>query len=269
MNLHITFIDDIYNMKNKFVITTLLCTALLGVAYIMDHLSSFSNFWQNLPLGTAGKFAEYCEQNRMNAFLRQEMNSYSNIGFIFVGILLLLSHNVGRLPYFFTMYYGSLMIFLGIGSGYYHASLTLDGQRWDMLGTYGIPLSALVLSIHGVTAKHRDKLLYVLTALLVTFLIFYFISPFYNLSGKILPPVFLITAGLTVIYVKNEPHKKPIYLGVAAIISLAMAISFRTIDVKKIACDPESIYQGHSLWHFLTAASAYYIYQIYNYRQVS
>ncbi len=256
-------------MKIGYAVSMLLCIILLGIVYFFDHNPSFYNFWGNLPLGTAGKFAEYCEHNRMHAFLRQEMNTYSNIGFAFAGFLLLLQENSqGRIPIYFRWYYGIFLILLGLGSGYYHASLTLDGQRWDMLGTYGIPFSAFTLSLQGVIAKNNNKLLALLTLLLVIFLVTYFISPFYNLSGKILPPVFLLTTLLTVIYIKNEPHRKLFIWGFAAIISLASAIFFRTIDVKKIACDPESLYQGHALWHFLTATSAFLVYQIYNYRHV-
>lgn len=258
---------DIYIVKNGFAITIVLSIILLGMAYFLDHHPSFINFWGDSTLGTAGRYAEYCELNRMNAFLRQKMNSYSNIGFAFAGFLLLFQNNIhGRLPKFFRWYYGIFLILLGIGSGYYHASLSLDGQRWDMLGTYGIPFSAFTLSLQGAIAKNNNRLLVILTTLLVVFLVAYFISPFYNLSGKILPPVFLLTTLLTIIYIKNEPHKKLFYYGTSSIICLASAIFFRTIDVKKIACDPESLYQGHSLWHFLTAASAFLVYQIYNYR---
>jgi hypothetical protein len=41
---------------------------------------------------------------------------------------------------------------------------------------------------------------------------------------------------------------------------LAIAIQIRTMDVAKINCDPMSIWQGHALWHFLTATSSLCMY---------
>lgn len=253
-------------MNNKVVVSAILCFVLLCIAYYLDHNSTFYNFWQNQPLGTAGEFAEYCEHNRMNSLLRQQMNSYSNIGFIFVGFLLIFScKEVGRLSQFFTIFYSIFLIILGIGSTYYHASLTIEGQRWDMLGTYGIPLSALILSIQGIIAPNNRTFLSILTIVLLFFLVGYFISPFYNLSSKILPPVFIATAIFTSMYIYKNPHKSTLKTGIVAILSLAAAVFFRTIDVKKIGCDPESLYQGHALWHLLTATSAYLVYRIYHY----
>ena len=45
--------------------------------------------------------------------------------------------------------------------------------------------------------------------------------------------------------------------------SMIIAIVVRTLDVKKIGCDPLSIFQGHALWHLLTGMGGYFMYLFY------
>ena len=50
---------------------------------------------------------------------------------------------------------------------------------------------------------------------------------------------------------------------ILSIVSMIIAIVVRTLDVKKIGCDPLSIFQGHALWHLLTGMGGYFMYLFY------
>jgi hypothetical protein len=54
-------------------------------------------------------------------------------------------------------------------------------------------------------------------------------------------------------------------LGFMGFVLLIFAIKIRTLDVQKIDCDPFSIWQGHALWHLLTASSSFLTYSFFRF----
>ena len=45
--------------------------------------------------------------------------------------------------------------------------------------------------------------------------------------------------------------------------SFGLAFALWILDIKKIVCDPNSLWQLHSIWHILTALSGLLIYLYY------
>jgi hypothetical protein len=86
-------------------------------------------------------------------------------------------------------------------------------------------------------------------------------------SAVLLPALFLVLLLLGIgNYIKYRSQRSPLLL-ILSFVLLAIAIQVRTMDVAKINCDPLSIWQGHALWHFLTATSSLCMY--YYFRRIN
>lgn len=79
-------------------------------------------------------------------------------------------------------------------------------------------------------------------------------------SSTLLPSLFLLLVVLaTLNYLRYRRQRFPL-LGILGIVLLVVAIQIRALDVAKVNCDPYSIWQGHALWHLLTATSSLCLY---------
>jgi hypothetical protein len=79
-------------------------------------------------------------------------------------------------------------------------------------------------------------------------------------SAILLPALFLVLLLLGIgNYIQYRSQRSPLLL-ILSFVLLAVAIQVRTMDVAKIHCDPLSIWQGHALWHLLTATSSLCMY---------
>lgn len=70
----------------------------------------------------------FCETIHYNS-IAQPMNSLSNIFYLYVGIWILFSQKQWS---YFSIMYAYIVILLGLGSFFYHATLTFLGQWWDV-----------------------------------------------------------------------------------------------------------------------------------------
>jgi hypothetical protein len=158
-------------------------------------------------------------------------------------------------------------MYLGIGSAFFHASLTYAGQRVDMNGTYGITLVLIAIGLlnvflKGKASKQTEKFATIFLILLI--LAFYFIAPWVS-SAVLLPVMFLILLILVLTNYFQYRKQKYLILGAMGFVLLIFAIKIRTLDVQKINCDPYSIWQGHALWHLLTASSSFLTYSFFRF----
>lgn len=136
------------------------------------------------------------------------------------------------------------------------------GQRMDMNATYGLTLSLIGIGLVQVSVKKElssRMQLGIVGGLLL--LIAFFLPLALQISSSILlPSLFLILLVLAIINYFQYPTQRIPVLGGLSFILLAVAIQIRTLDVAKVNCDPMSIWQGHALWHLLTATSSLCMY---------
>jgi predicted membrane channel-forming protein YqfA (hemolysin III family) len=59
--------------------------------------------------------------------------------------------------------------------------------------------------------------------------------------------------------------KKSFILAILGFVLMFVAVKIRTLDVQKVDCDPHSFYQGHSVWHLLTAMSSFCSYAFFRF----
>ena len=261
---------------NKLFFTSFLICLFTGLMLLFLNKFLDGNVIWVGKLGNGGQYAEYCELNQFSKFLRQPMNSYSNLAFLFFGISVVglgisdyRIKNTGN-PLFgfpaFSILQGIYFCYLFLGSTYYHASLTWTAQRVDMNATYALTLGLLGYAVYrnalSFIKQEKNLQIVVITALLVLNYLFVYIHLI--ISSTILLPFLFGLVGIQIAFFlyKNTKKFNTNFL-ILSIVSMIIAIVVRTLDVKKIGCDPLSIFQGHALWHLLTGMGGYFMYLFY------
>ena len=246
---------------------------LFGIALALDY-SLDSRVWEGMVVSQSALTVEYCEFNHPERFFHQPVNTYSNLIFFFYGMVVFqlgwkdwkaftnrVANTVRKFPYL-SLLLAANFIYLSLGSAFFHSSLTWMGQRMDMNATYGLTLSLIGIGLVQVSVKKElssRMQLGIVGGLLL--LIASFLPLALQISSSILlPSLFLILLVLGIInYFQYSAQRIPV-LGGLSFMLLVVAIQIRALDVAKVNCDPMSIWQGHALWHLLTATSSLCMY---------
>ena len=256
-------------LRNAFLGTGI----LFGIALALDY-SLDSSVWEGMVVSQSALTVEYCEFNHPERFFHQPVNTYSNLIYFFYGMVVFQlgwkdwkavtnreANTVRKFPYL-SLLLAANFIYLSIGSAFFHSSLTWMGQRMDMNATYGLTLSLIGIGLVQVSVKKElssRMQLGIVGGLLL--LIASFLPLAIQISSSILlPSLFLFLLVLGIINYFQYPTQRIPVLGGLSFILLAVAIQIRALDVAKVNCDPMSIWQGHALWHLLTATSSLCMY---------
>ena len=259
--------------------TVLLRNALLGTGILFGFELSLdflfdSSIWTGMHISQSAITVEYCEFNHPERLFHQPINTYSNLIYFFYGLVVIQlatkdlkffsvreANSVRNFPYL-SVLLAANFIYLSFGSAFFHASLTWIGQRVDMNATYGLTLSLICIGMVQVLVKKElSKQMQVGLVLGMLLLIAAFLPLALQISSAILlPSLFLVLLLLGIgNFVQYSSQRSPLLL-ILSFVLLAIAIQVRTLDVAKVNCDPLSIWQGHALWHFLTATSSLCMY---------
>jgi hypothetical protein len=210
------------------------------------------------------------------------MNTYSNLAYFFFGILILqiakydlnnkentAQNRLEKFPLLSALM-GCCFIYLSFGSAFFHASLTYLGQRVDMNGTYSISIALLGIGFyhffHKIDFSATAKKLWI-GALLVIIIAFLPISLMIS-SSKLLPAMILLLLLCIGIHYIQFRQQKSFILAILGFVLMIVAVKIRTLDVQKVDCDPHSFYQGHSVWHLLTAMSSFCSYAFFRFSKI-
>jgi predicted membrane channel-forming protein YqfA (hemolysin III family) len=256
-------------LRNALLGTGVLFGIFLALDYSLD-----SRVWEGMVISKSALTVEYCEFNHPERLFHQPMNTYSNLIYFFYGLLVFQlgwkdwkafanreANTVGKFPYL-SLLLAANFIYLSLGSAFFHSSLTWIGQRMDMNATYGLTLSLICIGmVQVIVKKELSKQFQVILLLGMLLLIVGFLPLALQISSAILLPALFLVLLLLGIgnYLQYRTQRSPLLL-ILSFVLLAVAIQVRTLDVAKINCDPLSIWQGHALWHFLTATSSLCMY---------
>jgi uncharacterized membrane protein (UPF0136 family) len=248
-----------------------LATLLLALLGLWGMRGLTGDFWASFALGKAGLTAEYCEHNHFEDFIRQPINTWSNLAYFFLGFWMLLQglkdwrtksrvNHLQRFPAM-TIWMALMQMGLCFGSFFFHASVTRLGQHWDMAFTYGVALSLIFAGlsrwavIWGMQEGPMLKRLAIAVAVLATLGMSVFK---WRIDGKIALPGFMLIGLVMVVsvYFQNRDSWNGRLL-LAGIITLVVAGVCRSLDLAKVACEPFGWLQFHALWHLSTGLSAF------------
>ena len=239
-----------------------LCISLIWFVGIVLFYTTSGYSWAGWQRAT-GYPHIYCEQASGKP-LEQFSNSFSNLGYMLVGLLILFRPLMERRNAFCThalypLTMGGSLLAIGWGSLFYHGSLTEMGRFCDWMGMY-LFASFFVLYSLVRFAKLGTlcfALLYMPTNVALALAIVY-VNPFWR------SPIFglLLACGVTITVFANyrwQSEAKTRYLLVALLVLFA-ALVLWDLDRTGVLCDPTSVFQGHAAWQAMTAIAAGLLY---------
>lgn len=227
--------------------------------------------WSGWRPATCLPDACFCEASR-SEFVRQPIDTWSNLAFVLAGLLMLTDDlrpaptrsNLLARRRTYGVLYALAVILIGLGSWFYHASLTFAGQWFDVMGMY----------------------------LLGTFMVLYGVARWSSMSGRRFAAVYVAVNCVLALGLIAVPELRRYLFGLlllaaivfevlawrrrgsvshpgkvryfaAALLAYLLAQFIWMLDLSHIVCDPYGLLQGHALWHVLGAASAGLIYLYY------
>ena len=222
---------------------------------------------------------EYGERIYPDSVFRTRMNTWSNLSYILFGFYAIaLSINDWKkdlpLERSYLTYapiqsflFGVALIYSGLGSGFFHASLTRLGQQCDVGAMYAMALCMAAIPIGNwlpqaeVPGTRRTFPSWPLIAVLVVYGTLYFTYYKWDYSFSEVSTYFsgvLFTFAIVSLF---QPGK---YLQirwlVAALASILFAAQIRELDMQDSFTSPDSIFQGHAVWHFISSLYYFFIF---------
>lgn len=250
-----------------FALITGIMAAAVALVWNVD-------FWAGWPLGTAGTFAEFCERNRMIAFVRQPANTWSNLAYLFYGLLCFRlaiydskqpskENLILRWP-IISWVFGFTFVYLCLGSFFYHASLTRMGQHFDMGGTYALvafPVLVNVAKTYNYYRPGKERMtIGALIAIAAIVFMLIFVFKWHLKATETLGGLIVAVIASTLWYHVASKKQYHIIFGALAVLSMAFAYFIWHQDRYKVWCDPDSLVQGHAFWHVFTGLGGFFVY---------
>lgn len=270
------------NILYKIYGVSLLATLCLCSVYASLNHHLDGSIWQTMQQSKSALTIEYCELDQTSSFFRQTMNTYSNLMYFFLGLIVVLisfydyknrqekdTNLIQQFP-LLSFFFGCCLIYLCFGSSFFHASLTWKGQRIDMNATYSICIALIAVSYYRLFFKKAHAGLFQILFIGALFLfVFLFLKLHLIISSHILLPLLILLVIIaTIINYAGNKKSFNLYLSILSLLLMIGAFILRTLDVKKIGCDPTSVFQGHALWHLFTGMGAFLLYWFYRTEKV-
>jgi hypothetical protein len=251
-------------------IVAFLCLFIFALVFLVLGLLPYvEGNWSTWKQATCMPNQCFCEKPR-NTLLQQPSNTWSNMGFVIAGLVVIIQSSrvdiKKDLFSFYAVVYGFADIALGITSAFYHLSLTFVGQFVDNLGMFFVICWCICWNAARLSKPFRKT---------TPFFVLYFgmigIAAYINLylpeirryafAGSVV--ILLLSQILVDFIVKPWTTGIDYFYFGAAFVCLIVAFGIWNIDLQRIYCDENSLFQGHAVWHSLDALATYYLYLFY------
>lgn len=266
----------------NFVFPTLLFVCFVSFLVGIYVVWGSENIWTSLA-AAGGNALHFCELNRVDELVRQPANTWSNLAFVAVGLVVMaigfadLKQGMERRksPNFlvrypiFSILYGLSAVYVGVGSLLYHASLTAFFQKHDQMGMYALIFMILAFSFNRIFpaiklwGSWRSFHLFNIAGAFFSFLMVFGLWQYFNIN--IFFPIAIGVVLISHLYYEFFMKKSVAFTKyiLIALLSFATGFAIWMLDRSHIVCSPESWFQGHAVWHLLSAMSALLIYMYY------
>jgi hypothetical protein len=204
----------------------------------------------------------FCEAIR-DGVVRQPSNTLSSLAFVVVALLLLRERTgaaAGPAPAYRTVYITTLII-IGLGSAFYHASLTLAGQFIDVMGMYFIGTFVALYAFGRL--RHLEPRVVAVSYVLVNAGLAWILLVVPALRRYAFAVIILL--GLVLEHAARNKSGNAAGLERLWYAAGWIAIGFViwTLDITRVVCSPHSLLQGHAVWHVLGAAASWQLFRYY------
>jgi len=207
----------------------------------------------------------FCEAVR-GAGVRQPVNTWSSLAFVAAGFWMLGSDVRGRTNLLasrrvYRMVLGLAVVLIGYGSAFYHATLSFAGQFFDVFGMYLLAVFIVLYAWSRLRPLGDMAVVALYCGINLCLAVMLVAVPAVRRYAFGL----LILAGLALEVRVRKTRAAAIdarWLA-AAVGVLAIGFTAWILDITRIACSPESVLQGHALWHLAGAAASLLLFRYY------
>lgn len=252
------------SISSRQLVSAAFLTVLAGVA-IYGLLAALGPNWQAYPQATCTATRCFCEMPRVGSLILQPSDSWSAMGYVFVGLLMIvMSQGSGwrsAMPPVAASVFGVTAITVGLGSVMLHATLTLWGQFFDVLGMYLVGSFMLVSALarwRRIPDRAAILLYLVLCTALVSVLI---VMP--EVRRWLFAVVLLTAIALELGFARRLRPGAQLRYYLLGILAKAIAFTIWNLDQHGLVCSPQSLVQGHAIWHLLGACALFLTFSYY------
>ena len=259
------------------VVLACLGLGILVLALLFMHYREV-NVWESMVAGKALLNPSYAERIYESSVFRTRANTWSNYGFVVVGAYALTlawldskreydaqAGYIVKNPIYGALF-GIGCVYVGIGSGFFHASLTRWGQQLDVASMYAALTALIAMNLERYLPKvpgpaWRTHAIWGAGALAASVYFYIYkweMSSKTTLTALSFTMVFFCVADL--FRRKSSFHKLWSPLSLAVIV---FAVYIRQLGVDGKFSGPDTVFQAHAIWHLLCAASLACIFMYY------
>ena len=247
----------------QFALAAALTLASMLAIWLL--LSAAGPDWTVYAPATCVSTRCFCELPRNGALILQPANSWSSYGYAFAGFLMIVMSLGGGWKSRFhpqaAAVFGLTAVYVGLGSVLLHATLTLWGQFFDVMGMYltsGFMLVSAVVRWRQLRVKTAVALYLAIIGVLL--LVLYQVPDVRRwLFAVVLLSAIVIELGLA----RPRRYGVNVRYYFAGIATKAAAFLIWNLDQHGTLCAPESLFQGHAAWHLLGATSLWLTFLYY------
>lgn len=235
--------------------------------------------WENVLAPVTNQF---CEIDHGGA-LKQPYNVFTNLAYILIGFVILQlglfdlqnpkPHNfLVRFP-LFSILLGCSSIYVGLGSVFYHASLTALSQSIDgsgVMACFLLPTFYMTFRLWShVNIKKsavfilRTYRMVVLFFILINTLLFIFEAP-HRLVGHILAVYTTFIMLFTNFKYKLKFQWKYFFF---SLIFIILGKTLWELDMQRVLCGYNDLLNFHAIWHICSSLSVLFIYLLFRTEQ--
>ena len=249
-------LGDIASALGLTIVSMVILTALLA---------ALGPDWSVYAPATCTTTRCFCEMPRSGSLIVQPANSWSSYGYAFAGFLMILLARGSNWRTSFhptaATVFGVTAIFVGLGSVLLHATLTLWGQFFDVTGMYftsGFMLVSAIACWRGLSGRQAAWLYAIIVGLLLVLL---YAMPEVRrwLFAVILVAAIVLEMGFAR-RLRAGVNVSYYLIGIAV---KAVAFAIWNLDQHGLACAPQSLLQGHAVWHLLGALALWFTFLYY------
>jgi hypothetical protein len=210
----------------------------------------------------------FCEAIGSGA-VAQPANAWSSLAFVLAGLWIAQPSAGGKYKArnrmagepAYRRLYGCALVAIGLGSYFYHATLTFAGQVCDMSGMYLLITFALFYGVARITRLRTGVTL--LSYVISNLVLLSFQVAFPDLRRYVFAALVLSVLSIEGRYRRASGTAIANRWLWCAAGAMAAAFLVWVLDITKAICKPESMLQGHALWHVLGALAAWCLYRYY------
>lgn len=193
----------------------------------------------------------------------QPVNSLSSLAYVLVGLWVLwttpTTARSARQPWRGLFVFA--LVFIGLGSAYYHATFSFTGQFFDFFGMLLLVGFMLVYNWARRYNFTEQASLSVYLLLMLTFALLLVYIP--DTRRSLFALVLIVALVFEFLHYRRQISRLQVRWLLAGLGLFAVAYLIWILDANRTWCDPLSLIQGHAVWHLLGAAASGLLWRYY------